>query len=122
MAVVVPVFFLLIFGLMEFGRMIMVQQALTNAAREGCRMAVLSTTIDETDVETTIRSYLQASVANAGNIGAFRVAISPESFTGIESGTEIAATIEVNFSDVSWLPANFLGGSVLQAQATMNRE
>ncbi len=40
-AVVAPVFFLLVFGMIEFGRAIMVQQILTNASREGARVAVL---------------------------------------------------------------------------------
>ena len=34
-ALVVPVFFLMVFGMIEFGARIMVQQLLTNAAREG---------------------------------------------------------------------------------------
>ena len=40
-AVVAPVFFLLVFGMIEYGRMVMVQQIIVNAAREGCRAAVL---------------------------------------------------------------------------------
>lgn len=32
-----PVFVLLLFGMIEFGRMVMVQQMLTNATREGAR-------------------------------------------------------------------------------------
>ena len=34
-------FFLMVFGMIEFGRAIMVQQVLTNASREGARVAVL---------------------------------------------------------------------------------
>ena len=34
-------FFMLVFGMIEFGRAIMVEQILTNAAREGARVAVL---------------------------------------------------------------------------------
>src|SRR5882757_936386 len=40
-AIVAPVFFLLVFGMVEYGRMIMVQQVITNAAREGARVGVL---------------------------------------------------------------------------------
>lgn len=36
---VAPVLFLFVFGIIEIGRMLMVRQALTNAAREGCRKA-----------------------------------------------------------------------------------
>ncbi len=34
-ALVAPVFFLLVFGMIEYGRMVMVQQVITNASREG---------------------------------------------------------------------------------------
>ena len=67
-AIVAPVFFLLMFGLIEFGRMMMVQQSLTNAAREGCRTAVLATTINSSDVEAAVRNYLQSVMSNAANV------------------------------------------------------
>ena len=34
-ALVAPLFLLFLFGMIEFGRMVMVQQVLTNASREG---------------------------------------------------------------------------------------
>src|SRR5687768_2436293 len=40
-AIVAPVFLLLVFGMIEYGRMVMVQQIITNASREGARTAVL---------------------------------------------------------------------------------
>ena len=39
-AMVLPLCLLFIFGIMEYGRFVMVQQVVTNAAREGCRYAV----------------------------------------------------------------------------------
>ena len=42
-AIVAPLFFLLIFGMIEYGRMVMVQQVITNASREGARRAVAKT-------------------------------------------------------------------------------
>jgi hypothetical protein len=122
MAVVVPVFFLLIFGMIEFGRMLMVRQALTNAAREGCRKAVLATTQDVSVVSSTIRNYLQSAIPNSGNAGTCRVTISPADLNGIESGTQITTSIEVNYSDVSWMPAMFLGNAVLKGKSAMGRE
>jgi Flp pilus assembly protein TadG len=40
MAFVFPLFMLLVLGIVEFGRYMMVGQLLTNASREGARMAV----------------------------------------------------------------------------------
>src|SRR5690606_32800631 len=39
-ALVAPIFVLFVFGMVEYGRMVMVQQVLTNASREGARRAV----------------------------------------------------------------------------------
>ncbi|NLX14007.1 MAG: pilus assembly protein [Phycisphaerales bacterium] len=41
MAVVAPLLLLLLFGAIEFGWIFLVQQTMTNSAREACRMAVL---------------------------------------------------------------------------------
>jgi hypothetical protein len=43
MAVVTPIFVLLVFGLIEFGRALMIKQAMTDAARAGSRTATLAT-------------------------------------------------------------------------------
>src|SRR5688572_9227995 len=56
-AVVAPVFILLIFGMIEYGRMVMVQQMLTNASREGARRAVLEGA-SESDVQQVVKDYL----------------------------------------------------------------
>lgn len=39
-ALVLPIFFLVVGGIIEFGRAFMISQVLQNAAREGCRKAV----------------------------------------------------------------------------------
>src|SRR5687767_15081283 len=52
-AMVAPLLFLLIFGLIEFGRVVMVQQVLTNGAREGARVGVLDDAT-KTDVQNTV--------------------------------------------------------------------
>ena len=59
-AIVAPVFFLLVFGMIEYGRMVMVQQVITNASREGARVGVLdgSTT---SSVTTAVNNYLTAA-------------------------------------------------------------
>ena len=55
-AVVCIPFFLLLFGMFEIGRMMMVRQILTNASREGARQAILEkATVAE--VETMVTDY-----------------------------------------------------------------
>ena len=46
MALVLPLFLMLLFGIIEFGWIFMVSHALTGAAREGCRTATLAGATD----------------------------------------------------------------------------
>jgi len=103
--------------MIEFGRMVMVQQVLTNASREGARIGVLdgSTT---TSVQTAVQNYLQgASVQNA------QVAVNPDPPSSAAYGAPVTVTVSVNFNQVSWLPSPmFLGGQSLTATTVMRRE
>ncbi len=122
MALVAPVFLLFVFGLVEFGRVTMVQQAITNSAREGCRIGILATTQNVSDIETAVRNHLLASVPGADKSSVCRVSIYPTSLGSIASGDEITTSVEVDFDDVAWYPTIYLGGSVLRSTATMKRE
>lgn len=122
MAIVAPFFFLLIFGLVEFTRMGMVKQALTDSARAGCRKAVLVGTISTSDAEAIIRNHLQTTIASANDASLCRISFDPAQLEGLESGTTITATVEVNYTDVSWIVPDFLNRTVLRGQSTMKRE
>ena len=107
-AFVAPIFFLLVFAVIELGRMMMVQQSLTNAAREGCRKAVLATTTSGSDVDTAVRQYLQSVMSNASNPDAVRVTV-PPSMSTATSGSSLTVGVEVDYADVTWLPLGYLG-------------
>ncbi|MBN2580610.1 MAG: pilus assembly protein [Pirellulales bacterium] len=119
-AVVAPVFFLLVFGMIEFGRMVMVQQIITNASREGARLAVLdSPTPIHDEVVSKVTTYLD----DAGIHGA-DVSLDPnEPTTGAAYGDPVTVTVTIPFSQVSWLPTPFfLGERNLVATTVMRRE
>jgi len=56
-AVTIPLILLISVGIFEFGRAYQTQQVLTNAAREGARLAVLEGPTDA-DVRTRVNNYL----------------------------------------------------------------
>ena len=121
-AVVAPVFLLFVFGLLEMGRMMMIQQSLTNAAREGCRTALLATTTNSSDVEAAVRNYLQSVLKNASDSGEVRIQV-PSNLSGATSGSELTVSVDVDYADVSWLPFQFLGlNPTIGAQQTGLRE
>ena len=116
-AVVAPVFILLVFGMIEFGRMVMVQQILTNASREGARLAVLEGSVDSA-VRDSVENYLQTSSVHGAT-----VTVNPSPLTSAELGDPVTVTVSVNFSNVSWIPVPmYLGNHVLSASCVMRRE
>jgi Flp pilus assembly protein TadG len=122
MAFVVSLVFLLVFGFIEFARMVMVKQALTDAARHGCRTAALITTLDSADAEAAALSQLQSTVASFLDDTTCRVTVSPTSLSGMPAGTEITTRIDIDYSDISWISLGFLGNVTLQGESTMTRE
>ena len=125
-AVVAPLFFLLVFGMIEFGRMVMVQQVLTNASREGARLAVLDGTTSS-EVATAVNNYLASGRVSGANVDLIAI----DDQTGTEKtyeqsdyGDSIRVTVAVSFGQVSWLPASFFGNSDTNLGATtvMRRE
>ncbi len=116
-AVVAPVFFILVFGMIEYGRAVMVEQILTNAAREGARVAIL-TTATNTNVTSTVTTYL----SNASITGA-TVTVSPNPPASAAAGTTVSVTVSIPFTSVSWLPSPFyLGSTTLSAKCSMRTE
>ena len=116
-AIVAPLFFLLIFGMIEFGRMVMVQQIITNGSREGARIAVLDGT-STAEIVTAVEAYLQnASIAGAD------VTIIPDPPNSAGYGDPVSVTVSIPFNQVSWLPSPmFLGGNTMTATTVMRRE
>jgi len=119
-AVILPFVMVLFLGIIEFGRVLMVQQILTNAAREGCRYAVLpGGTISST--RTVVTSYLSnANIALTNPTT--QVTVSPDPTTATK-GSSITVSVTLPFSSVSWLPGTlFMTGKSLSSSVVMRLE
>jgi len=116
-AIIAPLFFLFVFGMIEYGRMVMVQQVLTNASREGARRAVLdgATAAEVTDA---VDEFLAASSIQGAD-----VEITPADPSTAAYGDPVTVTVSISFDQVSWLPSPmYLGGQQLSASTAMRRE
>lgn len=117
-AVVAPIFFLMVFGMIEFGRMVMVHQLLVGAVREGARLAVIDGTT-AAEVQDTVRSYLTASSIDGEEV---QVQVTPNPAV-VPKGVPITVRTNIAFDKVSWLPAPFFLREVtLNAASTMRHE
>jgi Flp pilus assembly protein TadG len=119
-AIVAPIFFLLIFGMIEFGRVVMVQQLLTNASREGARLGVLNDATSS-QVQTKVVDYLAGANITIATSNVNVVYAADSSSGG--GGESVTVTVSVPFNQVSWLPSPmFLSGYTLSASSGMRRE
>ncbi|HVJ80553.1 MAG TPA: TadE/TadG family type IV pilus assembly protein [Planctomycetia bacterium] len=109
-AVVAPVLILLIMGMLEIGRAIMVVNFVNSAARDGARRAAL-TNASAADVISTTRQSLSRSSINSTNLTITVVSDVNEDGTtedvsdlsSIPTGRPVGVRVNVPFQDIGWL-------------------
>jgi Flp pilus assembly protein TadG len=116
-AIVAPLFFLLVFAMIEYGRMVMVSQIITNASREGARQAVLDGATNS-EVTSAVDEFLEMS-----SIQGAEVETVPADISAAAYGEAVTVSVSVDFNQVSWLPSPmYLGGQTIKASTVMRRE
>lgn len=115
-AVVTPLLMFFALAMIDYGRLVMVQQILTNASREGCRVAVVSGATTS-QVTTQVNEYLAGA-----NLAGATTELTPSSPGSAAEGTPITVTVSVPFSQVAWMPSLFLNTTTVTANATMRRD
>lgn len=93
MAFTLPLLLLVCVGILEFGRAYQTWQVLTNAAREGARIAVLPGTTG-TDVTNRVRAYMQNG--QLPKYATATITVTPTTVS-IGAGTESASQVTVNY-------------------------
>lgn len=117
MAVILPVFVLILLGVIDVARLGMAVQLLTTAAREGCRVAVRDGTT-AADVQQHVNDVLAGS-----GIPSPTASPEPLDWSSSRQGTPITLTLSVPYSKVSWLSKTSLfSGATLTASATFSSE
>lgn len=129
MALVLPIFMMVVFGIIEFGRAMWVGNMVTNAAREANRSAILDGS-SNSEVTASAKQFLGSALSvNSADVN---VAITITPATGNPNpGNEVAnanerdlVNIEVSipFAKVSLLPANYLAGKQIVGRSSMRHE
>ena len=131
MALVLPLFLMLVLGIIEFGRAMMVANLVTNSAREGARMAVLDGSTN-TDVNNAVKSFLQSAIGQGVTTTDIDVTITvtaaagnPDPANNIANATSrdlITVKVQLPFNKVALIPGNYLTGRQLVAQSAMRHE
>ena len=115
-AITIPIILLIAVGIFEFGRAYQTWQVLTNAAREGARVAILS---DKTNDEVTaaVRNYMQAGglpgYATAGVVLNRSIAL------GTNTGSKITVNYPFSFMVLNGVAKLVAKGSTAGKPLTM---
>jgi Flp pilus assembly protein TadG len=119
-AVVALPLFTIIFGIVEVARGIMVQHQLTDAARVGCRVAVIEGRSD-TDVDAAVNNTL-TGMGISGATTTVKVNDVVTNSSNANAYDEITVSVSVPASQVSWMPfLKYFAGNIT-GQYTLRRE
>jgi Flp pilus assembly protein TadG len=117
LAIVLPIILLFVWGLFEFARLLLAADTLVSAAQDGCRVGITPGS-NSADVTAEVNSVL-----SSGFISGATVTISPTEAATLKTGEALTVTIQVAFSQITWLPTpQFLSGKVVKASCVMLRE
>jgi Flp pilus assembly protein TadG len=120
MAIVLPIFVAFALGIVEFGRAFMVNQVITNAAREGARRAVVPGATDA-QVTRTIDHYL-AGAGITGHAATLLVNGSPAGLATARQYDIITVEVTVSHAASAWGIVNRIAPDRLFRAAVIMRK
>lgn len=123
MAVVSPILITLLFGVIEFGWAFMVRQMVTNAAREGARVAAIQTVVNDGTIRDAVRGSL--TTINGLTVADSDITITHWCFES-DGTPNFSETVQVTitYSDISLLGSYFswISFNDLVGMASMRKE
>lgn len=118
MAIVAPVLMTMLFGIIEYGWVFMYKQSLTNAAREGCRVATMQGSTDS-QITSAITNYMSGMGLKSTDYTVSLTHYDPSN----PNKTNETVTVSVPYSKVSLL-GGFFGSTnwSMGSTCTMRKE
>lgn len=112
-ALVAMTFFILVFGLIDFGRAVFEYNLLASSAREGARAAIMQSNTDDDVIDRTVE-------ASAGMLSPGDVTISGSRACAAVPCPSVTITVQHTYSPVTPLIGTAIGGSItMTASSTM---
>jgi Flp pilus assembly protein TadG len=129
MAVTLPLFVLILLGIIEFGRGMMVGETLTTAARNGARRATLDGSTNA-DIEDSVRSFCSSTLHVAPEAIAITITIDTapgndpagNQLENAHRGDLCTVDIQVPFGEVALFTPKYLASQSLTASCAMEHE
>lgn len=123
MAIVMPILLLLVLGIIEIGRVMMLNQMTTNGCREACRRAIVPG-MDHDTVMNIANDYLDmAGVSQTGRVVDMKDANGNSvRLEDIGSHEEVVIEAEVPYANNTWGFTSIMGGKKMVCRCSMRRE
>ena len=133
-AITAPLLALLVLGAVDVGQYANVYQKVSDASREGARIAAKYETLNKSQVETAVTNYLAdvfpnvppSMLASAASVGVTDAAGNPISggdMTSVASGSQVRVSVTLQFDLIRWIShLPFLNGSDVTLATVMRRE
>ncbi len=117
-AMLLPFLLPILFGIVEFGRAMMISHVLTTTAREGARVAALPG-----GDNTVVMSAILNELSQVG-LSYDSCELIPEDVTTAERGEPVTVRIRIHYGSIACVPGFFPGLSDLQLEgvAVMRKE
>lgn len=130
--IIFPVLFLIICGIIEFGRIMAYKNLITSAAREGARTAILPGASADDVIDKIVdvlkgadmdkRPYeMYITFYNSNPNGVIYELASGLDLSAAGGGNPVTITVRINFSDYALVPG-FMDWIVLDGTVTMRKE
>lgn len=125
---------LLVLGAVDVGQYANVCQKVSDASREGARVAARYETLTQSQVVTAVMNYLQdafpnvppSTIAAAAQVTLTNAGGSPISsgdMTSVATGSQLSVTVTLQFDLIRWIShVQFLSGSDVAVTTKMRRE
>ena len=123
LALMLPIFLLLLVGILEFGRAIMLHQILTNGTREAARQAIVKGASDSTII-SAVNDYLDsASVQSSGRVIEIQNGSGQATtVASIGSHEKITVFVSIPFDENSFGMTDWFLGESIVTRISMRRE
>lgn len=129
MAIVLPVFFMVVMGIVEFGRAMMVGQLVTNGARYGARISAFDGSTN-TDVTTSVKTFVSNTVGVPASDVNVDIAVDPgpgnpdpaDNLSAAMAKDVCKVTVRIRFDKVGYLAGRYLSAAELKGICVMRHE
>ena len=127
-AVAAPLLLLFVLGIIDVGQFINVGQTVSNASRKGARLAARSTTLNASQVDASVASYMTdiypyipASAVKVTVLDGSGAAVPAGDLTKTATGSPISVQVVLQYDPVRWLSGLIQLNSRTIATTTVTR-